>query len=93
MVLSSLLTASIVAFYGIIAFVGLVVPHIVRKLIGGDERFLLPAAAVSGAVFLLLCDIVARSLLSPVVIPVGILTSLIGAPLFILLLIRRKQYW
>lgn len=92
MVLSSLMTASIVAFYGIIAFVGLVVPHIVRKLIGGDERFLLPAAAVSGAVFLLLCDIVARSLLRPVVIPVGILTSLIGAPLFILLLIRQKQY-
>lgn len=92
MVLSSLLTAAIVAFYGIIAFVGLVVPHIVRKLIGGDERFLLPAAAVSGAVFLLLCDMIARSLLRPVVIPVGILTSLIGAPLFILLLIRRKQY-
>ena len=93
MVLSSLLTAAIVAFYGIIAFVGLVVPHIVRKLIGGDERFLLPAAAVSGAVFLLLCDIVAHTVLSPVVIPVGILTSLIGAPLFILLLIRRKQYY
>lgn len=92
MVLSSLMTACIVSFYGIIAFVGLVIPHIVRRLIGGDERFLLPASALTGAIFLMLCDIVARTVLSPIVIPVGILTSMIGAPLFIFLLIKGKRY-
>jgi iron complex transport system permease protein len=92
MVLASLMTACIVSFYGIIAFVGLVIPHIVRRLIGGDERFLLPASALTGAIFLMLCDIVARTVLSPIVIPVGILTSLIGAPLFIFLLIKGKRY-
>ena len=92
MVLASLMTACIVSFYGIIAFVGLVIPHIVRRLIGGDERFLLPASALTGAIFLMLCDIVARTVLSPIVIPVGILTSMIGAPLFIFLLIKGKRY-
>lgn len=92
MVLASLATACIVSFYGIIAFVGLVIPHIVRRLIGGDERFLLPASALTGAIFLMLCDIVARTVLSPIVIPVGILTSMIGAPLFIFLLIKGKRY-
>lgn len=90
MVLSALVTAAIVSFYGIIAFVGLVIPHMVRKVIGGDERFLLPASTLLGAVFLMFCDIVARTAMSPVVIPVGILTSLIGAPLFIFLLMRAK---
>lgn len=75
------------SFYGIIAFVGLVVPHIVRRLIGSNERFLLPASALTGAAFLLGCDIVARTIISPVVLPVGILTSIIGAPLFIILLL------
>jgi len=92
MVLASLMTACIVSFYGIIAFVGLVIPHIIRRLIGGDERFLLPASALTGAIFLMLCDIVARTILSPIVIPVGILTSIIGAPMFIFLLIKGKRY-
>jgi iron complex transport system permease protein len=88
MVLASLATASIVSFYGIIAFVGLVVPHIVRRIIGSDERFLIPGAALTGAAFLLVSDILARTLISPIVLPVGILTSIVGAPLFIFLLMK-----
>jgi len=87
MIIASAATAVVVSFYGMIAFVGLVVPHIVRRLIGSNERFLLPASALTGAAFLLGCDILARTIISPVVLPVGILTSIIGAPLFIVLLL------
>lgn len=90
MILSSLATAAVVSFYGIIAFVGLVVPHMVRRVIGSDERFLIPGAALAGAAFMVGCDILARTIISPMVLPVGILTSLVGAPLFIFLLIRGK---
>jgi iron complex transport system permease protein len=95
MVISSLITAIVVSFYGIIAFVGLVVPHIVRRMIGGDELFLLPASALFGSVFLLLADTLARTVISPVILPVGILTSFLGAPLFLFLLIKGigKGYW
>ncbi|MBN2480480.1 MAG: iron ABC transporter permease [Bacteroidales bacterium] len=95
MVAASLATAVVVSFYGIIAFVGLVVPHIVRRIIGSDEQFLIPAAAVFGGMFLLLADTLARTIISPVILPVGILTSFIGAPLFLFLLIRgmEKSYW
>jgi len=88
MIIASLATASVVSFYGIIAFVGLVVPHIVRRLIGSNERYLLPGAALTGAAFMLVCDILARTVISPLVLPVGILTSIVGAPLFIFLLVR-----
>jgi len=88
MIIASLSTAAVVSFYGIIAFVGLVVPHIVRRFIGSNERFLIPGTAVTGAAFLLGCDIIARTIISPMVLPVGILTSVIGAPIFIFLLIR-----
>lgn len=88
MVIASLATASVVSFYGIIAFVGLVVPHIVRRLIGSDERFLLPGSALMGAAFMLICDMLARTVISPLVLPVGILTSIVGAPLFIFLLVK-----
>jgi len=95
MVTASLATAIAVSFFGIIAFVGLVVPHIVRRIIGGDERFLIPASALFGGMFLLVSDTVARTLLAPVVLPVGILTSFLGAPLFLYLLIKGigKGYW
>ncbi|MGM0666519.1 MAG: FecCD family ABC transporter permease [Bacteroidota bacterium] len=88
MIIASLATASVVSFYGIIAFVGLVVPHIVRRLIGSDERFLLPGSALMGAAFMLICDMLARTIISPLVLPVGILTSIVGAPLFIFLLVK-----
>ncbi|MBN2165404.1 MAG: iron ABC transporter permease [Marinilabiliaceae bacterium] len=95
MIVASLITASVVSFYGIIAFVGLVVPHIVRRLIGGDDFFLIPASALFGGVFLLLSDTLARTIISPVILPVGILTSFLGAPLFLFLLIKGvgKGYW
>lgn len=95
MILASLATAVAVSFYGIIAFVGLVVPHIVRRIIGSDERFLLPGSALFGGAFLLLSDIIARTIITPMVLPVGIITSLIGAPLFIFLLIKGigKSQW
>lgn len=88
MIVASLATAFAVSFFGVIAFVGLVVPHIVRRFIGADERFLIPASALFGGMFLLLSDTIARTVISPVILPVGILTSFIGAPLFIFLLIK-----
>ncbi|MFP4470407.1 MAG: FecCD family ABC transporter permease, partial [Bacteroidales bacterium] len=78
MLVASLSTAVAVSFFGIIAFVGLVVPHIVRSVIGSDERFLIPASAIFGGLFLLVSDTMARSIISPIVLPVGILTSFIG---------------
>ncbi len=82
----SLLTATAVALSGLIGFVGLVVPHSVRLVLGLDHRLLLPASALSGAIFLVICDILARSLLAPVEVPVGVVTAIIGAPFFIYLL-------
>ncbi|MBN2612442.1 MAG: iron ABC transporter permease [Bacteroidales bacterium] len=89
MFFATLASAVTVSFFGVIGFVGLVVPHIVRRFIGNDERFLIPASALFGGMFLLFADTVARVILSPVILPVGILTSFIGAPLFIYLLIKN----
>jgi iron complex transport system permease protein len=93
MLVASLVTALIVSFVGIIGFIGLVVPHIVRKIIGGDARFLLPSSCIVGSILLLSSDTIARTIISPVVLPVGILTSFIGAPLFIYLVVRGRKYW
>lgn len=92
MVLASLATAAIVSVYGMIAFVGLVIPHIVRRIIGGNESYLIPATAITGATFLLLCDIIARTVISPVTLPVGIVTSVIGAPVFIFLMLKTNSF-
>jgi len=88
---ATLVTAAVVAVSGSIGFIGLVVPHIARLLIGPDHRKLLPLAAVLGGVFLMLSDMLARSLLPPMEIPVGIITALVGGPYFIYLLRRRKS--
>jgi iron complex transport system permease protein len=90
MTLATLVTATVVSCFGVIAFIGLVVPHLVRLWVGDNESHLLPASAAFGALFLLVCDTLARTLLAPVVVPVGILTSVIGAPLFLVLLVRRQ---
>ncbi len=90
MVLTCLLVSVITAFLGIIAFIGLMAPHLMRPLIGTDQRYLLPASALCGALLLLLADIVSRTVLAPVIIPVGIITSFTGAPLFLVLLLRRR---
>lgn len=94
LLLSALITATIISFTGIIGFVCLVAPHIARYLIGGDHRFLLPASCIVGAIVMVASDTVARTVISPIILPIGIVTSLVGVPLFLyLLLTRRKDYW
>lgn len=93
MLLASLLTAVVVSFIGIIGFIGLVIPHIVRRFIGGNEAHLLPLSILAGGLLLLVADTVARTVIAPIVLPVGILTSFMGAPLFIYLVIRGRNYW
>ncbi|MBE9913074.1 iron ABC transporter permease [Paenibacillus donghaensis] len=89
--LASLMTGSAVAISGIIGFVGLVVPHIIRLATGPDHRFLLPASALGGAIFLVLADVVSRMVLQPVTLQVGVVCACIGAPLFIALILRSRQ--
>ncbi|MBN1447613.1 MAG: iron ABC transporter permease [Bacteroidetes bacterium] len=88
--IASLLTAAAVSFSGAIGFVGLIVPHLCRRLFGPDHRLLLPAAFLGGAAFLILSDILARSLLHPSELPVGAVTAALGAPVFIYVM-RRKS--
>lgn len=88
MLLASLITAVAVAFLGIIAFVGLVAPHLMRRVIGDDYRYLIPASAAAGALLLLASDTLSRTIIAPVVLPVGAITSFMGAPLFIFLLVK-----
>lgn len=91
--LGSLLTAAAVSISGLVGFIGLVVPHAVRLMLGPDHRLLLPAAALSGAAFLVLADLFARTVLAPSEIPIGIITAIIGAPFFIYLLRHtRREY-
>jgi iron complex transport system permease protein len=91
LLLGSLLTGAAVSLSGLVGFVGLVIPHVARLVLGPDHRLLLPASALVGAAFLVLADLLARSLLAPTEIPVGIVTALVGAPFFIYLLRRSKR--
>ena len=88
---AALLTASVVAFVGPIGFVGLIVPHVLRILLGSDNRLLVPAALVGGGIFLLFADTVARSIVAPAELSVGVITSFFGAPFFIYLLRTRYR--
>lgn len=88
MFVASLITSVTVSFLGIIGFIGLVGPQIMRRTIGGDHRYLIPASALAGSLLLLIADTLARTIVSPVVLPVGAITSFFGAPLFLYLLIR-----
>ncbi len=87
---ASLLVGSVVAFCGPIGFVGMMAPHICRLLIGSDHRWLTPATLLFGGLFLVLCDTLARSLVPPAEIPVGVITALLGGPFFLVLLLNRK---
>jgi iron complex transport system permease protein len=89
-VAAALLTSSVVAFAGPIGFVGLIVPHMLRLLLGPDNRLLVPAAMLGGGAFLLLADTVARNLVAPAELSVGVITSLLGAPFFVYLLRTRR---
>lgn len=91
MLIASLASATAVAFVGIISFVGLVAPHLLRHFLGNDYRFLLPASALGGAVLLLLADTFARLVVSPVILPIGAITSFIGGPMFLHLLFKRER--
>lgn len=86
---ASLATSAAVSLAGPIGFIGIVVPHLVRMLVGVDHRIVLPASALFGAAFLVACDLAARTLLSPVEIPVGVVTAMIGGPFFLWLLVRN----
>jgi len=92
---ATLVTAAAVAYAGVIGFVGLIVPHLVRLIWGGDYRRIIPLSLLGGAALLLLTDAVARTLIAPQEIPVGIITALLGAPFFLWILRRSKSqnYW
>ena len=89
-VCATLITAASIAVSGMIGWVGLVIPHLCRKLVGSNFRYLLPASMLAGAAFLLLVDDVSRNLLA-VEIPIGILTAFVGAPFFIYLITKREK--
>lgn len=92
--LATFMTATAVSASGLIGFVGLIVPHVTRKLVGADHRRLLPVAALFGGVFLSVCDAIARTMVAPVEIPVGVVTALCGGPFFLLVLrSKRKRGW
>ena len=88
MVLCALISSVAVAFVGCISFIGLIASHIMRRFVGNDYRFLIPCSALCGSVLLLLSDIVSRVLIAPTVLPIGALTSFLGAPLFLYLIVK-----
>jgi iron complex transport system permease protein len=89
-IVSSLMIAGVVSFTGTIGFIGLVAPHIVRLIIGNDNRYLIPASGLLGALLLVLADTVARTILSPVILPVGAVTAFLGVPLFLYLIMKQR---
>lgn len=94
LVVISLMAASVVCFTGIIGFIGLVAPHIVRIFLGSDNRYLIPASAAFGAVLLMVADLISRVVIAPTFLPVGVITAFIGCPMFLYLLIKqRKSMW
>lgn len=93
LLLVSLMMGLIVAFSGLIGFVGLIVPHLARMAFRSDHRLLIPVAAFGGAIFLIAADTLARTIVSPNELPVGVITAFIGAPFFIILLRQRGSHW
>jgi iron complex transport system permease protein len=86
---ASLATGAAVSLGGPVGFIGIIVPHLVRLLVGADHRVVLPASALFGAAFLVACDVAARSIMAPMELPVGVLTAMVGGPFFLWLLIRK----
>ncbi len=91
MIVATLIAATAVAFVGTIGFVGLIAPHIVRRFIGNDYRYLIPCSAVMGAIIMLIADLVSRVIIMPAILPIGAITTFIGAPLFLYLIIRKGK--
>lgn len=90
-ILTSVLIASIISFTGIIGFIGLVAPHMTRYLVGGDNKFVIPGSIIMGSTVLVVADLISRSLMSFGNIPLGVVMSFIGAPVFLYLIVRRKS--
>jgi iron complex transport system permease protein len=88
---ATLITAASVAFVGTIGFVGIIIPHAVRLIWGADHRFLLPLSVLTGAIFMILADLLARTVMAPTEVPIGVITAICGAPFFLYLLRRRKK--
>jgi iron complex transport system permease protein len=87
---ASIATGAVVSVGGPIGFVGIIVPHLVRLVVGADHRLVLPASAFFGGAFLVACDVIARTALAPIELPVGIITALIGGPFFLWMLVRHR---
>ena len=90
LVSASLATGAAVSLAGPVSFVGIVVPHLVRLIVGADHRLVLPGSALLGATLLIVCDVVARTIMAPLELPVGIVTAVVGSPVFLWLLFRRQ---
>ncbi len=88
---ATLITAASVSFVGTIGFVGIIIPHAVRLIWGADHRYLLPLSVLTGAIFMILTDLLARTVLAPTEIPIGVITAVFGAPFFLYLLRKRKK--
>ncbi|WP_353892867.1 iron ABC transporter permease [Proteinivorax hydrogeniformans] len=94
MSIATLISATAIAFVGTISFIGLIAPHIVRRFVGSDYRFLIPCSALMGGVIMLLADIASRMIKAPAILPIGAITSFLGGPLFLYLIIKqRKKRW
>jgi iron complex transport system permease protein len=91
MLISTFTSAVTVAFLGVIGFVGLIAPHIMRRIIGTDHRFLIPTSAILGALILLVSDTIAKSILSPIILPVGVITAFMGGPMFLYIIIKMRR--
>ena len=91
LILASLITAICVSFVGIIGFIGLVIPQMMKRLLGSDNRFLIPISALVGSLSLILCDLLSRLLMEGTNLPVGAITSIIGAPIFIYILLSQRR--
>jgi hypothetical protein len=92
MVMCALISSVAVAFVGCINFIGLIAAHIMRRFVGNDFRFLIPCTALAGSILLLASDITCRMLVQPIVLPIGALTSFLGGPLFLWLIMRRRRF-
>jgi iron complex transport system permease protein len=90
LVLASVLAGCVVSFAGLLGFVGLIVPHMGRKMFGNDARLLMPCCALLGAILVTMCDMLARVVAAPYELPVGIILSFVGGPFFMYLLLRKK---
>ena len=90
-IVTSLITAALVATCGLVGFVGLIVPHIARYIVGPDHKASIPIAALLGAIFIILGDVLGRVLVQPTEIPIGVITSFLGGPFFIILLRRSRR--